>query len=135
VGSRLTFIDTSVIVAILSQEDDANDWSEAILDAEAPVTSPLVLLEAGMRLSSKLSLDPESVKRSVEIFLQQLRIEVCQIVENDGWTAIEAFQRYGKGRGHPAQLNLADCLSYACAKNRGVKLLYKGNDFSATDLA
>lgn len=134
-GSRLTFIDTSVIVAILSQEDDANDWSEAILDAEAPVTSPLVLLEAGMRLSSKLSLDPESVKRSVEIFLQQLRIEVCQIVENDGWTAIEAFQRYGKGRGHPAQLNLADCLSYACAKNRGVKLLYKGNDFSATDLA
>ncbi len=134
-GSRLTFIDTSVIVAILSQEEDADAWSETILDSEGSVTSPLVVLEATMRLSSKLSLDPESVKRSVEIFLQQLRIAVSPIDANDGWAAILAFQRYGKGRGHPAQLNLADCLSYACAKNRGIKLLYKGNDFAATDLA
>jgi ribonuclease VapC len=49
--------------------------------------------------------------------------------------AIDAFARYGKGRGHPAQLNIADCLSYACAKKLGVPLLYKGNDFARTDLA
>ncbi|UVC10219.1 type II toxin-antitoxin system VapC family toxin [Rhizobium sp. TH2] len=131
----MTFIDTSVIVAILSLEEDADYWSESILDSEGPVTSPLVVLEAAMRLSSKLSLDPERIKRSVESFLKQLRIEVSPIDANDGWTAIQAFQRYGKGRGHPAQLNLADCLSYACAKNRGITLLYKGNDFAATDLA
>jgi ribonuclease VapC len=131
----LIFIDTSVIVAILSQEDDADHWSETILDSAGPVTSPLVLLEAVMRLSSKLCLEPENVKRSVDSFLDYLKIEVSPIDIADGWIAIQAFQRYGKGRGHRAQLNLADCLSYACARNRGIKLLYKGNDFAATDLA
>ncbi|TGT30555.1 type II toxin-antitoxin system VapC family toxin, partial [Mesorhizobium sp. M4B.F.Ca.ET.169.01.1.1] len=53
----------------------------------------------------------------------------------DAKLAIQAFADYGKGRGHPAQLNLADCLSYASAKSRGMSLLYKGNDFSHTDLA
>ena len=48
---------------------------------------------------------------------------------------MDAFARYGKGRGHKAQLNLADCLSYACAKRLGAKLLYKGDDFAQTDLA
>lgn len=54
---------------------------------------------------------------------------------HDGRLAVQAFSDYGKGRGHPAQLNLADCLSYACAKNRKMPLLYKGNDFAHTDLA
>jgi len=48
--------------------------------------------------------------------------------------AVQAFADYGKGRGHPAQLNLADCLSYACAKAQGIPLLYKGKDFAHTDL-
>ena len=48
---------------------------------------------------------------------------------------MDAFARYGKGRGHSAQLNLADCLSYACAKRLGANLLYKGDDFAQTDLA
>jgi uncharacterized protein with PIN domain len=47
----------------------------------------------------------------------------------------EGFTDFGKGRGHPAKLNLADCFSYACAKAQGVALLYKGKDFSHTDLA
>jgi len=49
--------------------------------------------------------------------------------------AVKAFADCGKGRGHPAQLNLADCLSYGCAKAQGVPLLYKGDDFARTDLA
>jgi len=49
--------------------------------------------------------------------------------------AVKAFADYEKGRRHPAQLNLADCLSYACAKARGVPLLYKGGDFAHADLA
>jgi ribonuclease VapC len=46
--------------------------------------------------------------------------------------AVDCFQRYGKGR-HPARLNLGDCLSYACAKAHGAKLVYKGDDFAQTD--
>ena len=48
--------------------------------------------------------------------------------------AATAFERFGKGRGHPAQLNLGDCMTYAVAKTHGVPLLYKGNDFDNTDI-
>jgi ribonuclease VapC len=47
--------------------------------------------------------------------------------------AYEAFTQYGKGKGHPAQLNFGDLFSYAIAKTRGLPLLYKGNDFAQTD--
>ena len=63
------------------------------------------------------------------------RVGVVGITPADGDAALEAFARYGKGRGHPAQLNLADCFAYAVAKNQGVALLFKGDDFSRTDLA
>ena len=59
------------------------------------------------------------------------RAEKAKALIEDGVAAIEAFARFGKGRGDPAQLNLADCLSYACTKARGVPLLYKGNDSPA----
>jgi ribonuclease VapC len=48
--------------------------------------------------------------------------------------AFEAFRRYGKGQGHPAQLNILDCAAYALAKVRGEPLLFKGNDFEKTDI-
>lgn len=129
------FIDTSVIVAILSDEDDARRWSDEIERAATPFTSALVVLEAVMRLSTKLAVEPIEVAKIIETFLAEAEIAVMPIDANDGRVAVEAFQLYGKGRGHPAQLNLADCLSYACAKSRGLPLLYKGNDFAATDLA
>ena len=88
-----------------------------------------------MRLTTKLSLDPLEVERRIEHFLSEAGITIIPIEEADGRLAVQAFRDYGKGRGHPAQLNLADCLSYACARNRGLPLLYKGEDFARTDLA
>lgn len=128
------FIDTSVVVAILSDEDDAAEWSERIERAGIRITSPLVVLEAVMRLSTKLRVEPADAEEAIAAFLAEGGIEVVPIDPGDGWLAVRAFAAYGKGRGHPAQLNLADCLSYACAKNRGLPLLYKGNDFAHTDL-
>lgn len=127
------FIDTSVIVAILSGEEDAGLFARRIETAEARMTSALVILEAVMRLSSKLGVEPADAASSIEDFLREAEIEVVAIDHADGRTAAHAFADYGKGRGHPAQLNLADCLSYACARNRNVPLLYKGNDFARTD--
>lgn len=49
--------------------------------------------------------------------------------------AFDAFRRYGKGQGHPAQLNIIDCAAYALAKVRGEPLLFKGNDFEKTDIS
>lgn len=129
------FVDTSVIVAILSGEDDATQWSGRLEQASGKVTSALVVLEATMRLSTLLAIEPSTVGTTIEAFLCEAEIEIVPIGADEARLAIEAFSSYGKGRGHLAQLNLADCLSYACAKGRGLPLLYKGNDFSNTDLA
>lgn len=129
------FVDTSVVVAILSEEEDAREWSNRIGAAPRKITSALVVLEAAMRLSTMLAIEPVVVGAAIEAFLREAEIEIVPIDAGDAKLAIQAFSDYGKGRGHPAQLNLADCLSYACAKSYGSALLYKGNDFSHTDLA
>ncbi|MCJ9752613.1 type II toxin-antitoxin system VapC family toxin [Neorhizobium sp. BETTINA12A] len=129
------FVDTSVIVAIFSKEEDAQQWISKIEAAENLCTSALVVLEAAMRLSTKLDEDPLVIEQGLSDFFKETKIQIVPIEEADGELAIRAFRDYGEGRGHPAQLNLADCLSYACAKNRGLSLLYKGDDFARTDLA
>jgi ribonuclease VapC len=129
------FIDTSVIVAILSSEEDANELAERIDAAPLRVTSALVFLEATMRLSTKLSISPLVVEKRIQAFLAEADVGFAPMDERTAMLSVKAFADYGKGRGHPAQLNLADCLSYACAKAQGVPLLYKGKDFSHTDLA
>ncbi|MGV8856325.1 MAG: type II toxin-antitoxin system VapC family toxin [Devosia sp.] len=129
------FVDTSVVVAILSGEEDASQWADRLERAAVRVTSALVVLEAAMRLSTKLAVEPTEVEALIGDFLREATIEIVAIDAGDGRLAVQAFADYGKGRGHPAQLNLADCLSYACAKNRKMPLLYKGNDFVHTDLA
>lgn len=129
------FVDTSVVIAILSKEEDAEYWSERIESGTGRVTSALVVLEAAMRLSTKLRVEPLIAEVAIEAFLHETEIEIVPIEASDSKLAIKAFSEYGKGRGHPAQLNLADCLSYACAKRRGMPLIYKGDDFLHTDLA
>lgn len=129
------FIDTSVIVAIFSREPDASDFIKILENTPVKTTSALVILEASMRLSTKLSVDPSVAESDIAAFLENSEISVIPIDASMVKIAVKAFADYGKGRGHPAQLNLADCLSYACAKSGNVPLLYKGADFSRTDLA
>ncbi|MBW6422173.1 type II toxin-antitoxin system VapC family toxin [Rhizobium sp. XQZ8] len=129
------FIDTSAIVAILASEVDGPEFSRRMQEAETLVTSPLVVLEATMVLSTRRIADPLATERLILDFLADSNVAIIPIEEADGRIAVQAFRHFGKGRGHPAQLNLADCLSYACAKNRGLPLLYKGNDFAHTDFA
>lgn len=129
------FVDTSVVVAILSGEEDSRHWLGRIGEAPVRVTTALVVLEAVMRLSTRLTVEPMDAEESIAELFREARIEIVSIDADDGKRAVQAFADYGKGGGHPARLNLADCLSYACAKNRGLPLLYKGSDFARTDLA
>lgn len=132
-GPFLMFIDSSVIVAILSRESDATEFANKIEAAQCS-TSALVILEAAMRLSTKLGIDPVEVEHRIQALMDEARITLAPMDARTASLAIKAYADYGKGRGHPAQLNLADCLSYACAKAQSIPLLYKGKDFSHTDL-
>ena len=67
--------------------------------------------------------------------MSEAGIEVVPIAGEETRSALDACQRFGKGRGHPARLNLGDCFAYACATTRGVPLLFVGNDFVHTDVA
>ncbi|HEV2363447.1 MAG TPA: type II toxin-antitoxin system VapC family toxin [Caulobacteraceae bacterium] len=66
-------------------------------------------------------------------FLAAAEIETAAIGPAERDLALQAMERFGKGR-HPAQLNMGDCLAYACARARGLRLLFKGNDFARTDI-
>ncbi|MCZ0737530.1 type II toxin-antitoxin system VapC family toxin [Phreatobacter sp. AB_2022a] len=88
-----------------------------------------------MRLASLLQIDPREVEIDIQRLLTEANISVVAIDAGIARQAVAAFALYGKGRGHPAQLNLADCMSYACAKAYRAPLLFKGNDFSQTDIA
>jgi ribonuclease VapC len=129
----LIFIDTSALIAILADEDDAAVYGAAIDDDREPLTSPAVILEASLRLSTMLDLAPPVARQRIDSFLATTGVGVMPIDREAGNLAIDAFSRYGEGR-HPARLNFADCLSYACAKGAGARLLYKGNDFARTDM-
>ncbi|MDR2876192.1 MAG: type II toxin-antitoxin system VapC family toxin [Methylobacillus sp.] len=128
------FVDTSVIVAILSKEPDAAEFANRMEEAAQCHISALVILEATMRLSTKLNIAPVEVEKRIWALMDAAEIALVAMDAKTVSLAVQAFAEYGKGRGHPAQLNLADCFSYACAKSLGVPLLYKGKDFSCTDL-
>ena len=70
----------------------------------------------------------------VDRFLSRPTVRVVAFGLEHYRLAAAAFDRYGKGRGHPAQLNFGDCMAYAVAKARDVPLLYKGDDFAQTDV-
>lgn len=127
------FVDSSVIVAILRREPDAEPFARAIRQGRGLMTSPLAIFESVTRLSNLIPGSVEDARVLVEDFLDLARISVEPVDADVGQLALAAFERYGKGR-HPARLNFGDCFSYAMAKHHGVALLYKGDDFARTDL-
>jgi ribonuclease VapC len=128
------FVDTSALVAIILDEPEADGFLSRLEAEKHRCTSPLVVLETTMVLSSHLKLDILGIRAVVGRVLQGADIEVIPINARMGDLAVEAFDQYGKGR-HPARLNLGDCMSYAVAKAYRAPLLYKGDDFKQTDLA
>ena len=122
-------IDTSVVVAIIREESDHSRYLD-ILDRTRTLMSAVSYVETHMVIAGrKRDADPSQVEATVS----DLGIDVVDITADQTSTAIQAFFRYGKGR-HRAQLNFADCFTYALAKSRGLPLLFKGDDFSRTDI-
>ena len=128
------FIDTSAIIAILLGEPEAARLAGAIAKAGRRFTSPLVRLEACMVLSTRLDMPPLRAEKLFDEFLAEAEVAVIPVTDEIGASAVAAFEAFGKGRKHKAQLNLADCMSYACAKAHDAPILFVGRDFSRTDL-
>ena len=123
-------IDTSALVAILSDEAERHDFIRLIAAAPARMVSAATVLETGMVIESRRG---EHAGRELDLFLHRAGIEVVPVDADQVEIARAAFRRYGKGR-HRAGLNFGDCFSYALARARGERLLFKGEDFTRTDI-
>jgi len=124
-------IDTSALLAILQLEPEARRLLEAIRSETRRLISAATFVEASIVAEGKLG--AEGV-RDLDAVIARLRIEIAPLTADHALYARRAFRRFGKGR-HPAQLNLGDCFSYALSKASGEPLLFKGRDFSETDVA
>jgi ribonuclease VapC len=123
-------IDTSAIVAIALNEDDAADIERLIVDDPIRLISAATVLEATMVIETRLG---DAGGREFDLWLVKIGAEVVAVDAGQADAARRAWRRYGKGR-HAASLNYGDCFSYALAMTRGELLLFKGEDLAKTDV-
>jgi ribonuclease VapC len=123
-------VDSSALVAILLLEPEMHRLIAAIASSRIRWLPSSCFLEASMVLLARRG---EEGIRDLDLFVARSTIEVLSVTEAHARIARDAFRRYGKGR-HPAQLNFGGCMSYALAKETGEELLFKGTDFSLTDI-
>jgi ribonuclease VapC len=124
-------VDASAVLAVLLREDDRDVFASAFANAEHLFISVASVFECSMKVQRSSSPNQDE---KVDEFLRDSGFEILPIGLIELATARTAFGRYGKGMGHPAQLNFGDCFSYALATTRNLPLLFKGNDFSQTDI-
>lgn len=130
----MIFIDASVIVACLDEEKGFEAFIDALEVDPDRMTSPVALYEAVGSIARNCRAPLDVARTLVMGFVGQADAIVAEISQEDAHLALDPFARYGKGRGHPAQLNMGDCFAYAAATRHGAALLFKGGDFAATDI-
>jgi ribonuclease VapC len=123
-------LDTSALVAVLFGEPEADTLLAAIYNATTRRLSAANFVELSIVIAAQAS--PEMSDLCAE-FLRRAEVIIEPVTVEQAYLARQAFLEYGKGR-NPAKLNFGDCFAYALAKTTGEELLFKGNDFSLTDL-
>jgi ribonuclease VapC len=124
-------LDTSAIIAAVTNEPDGPRYQAAMSNAESLLISSLAVLETRIVLFARLGSDALDLFNEL---LEKAGIVVVPFDDDMAKIAFDAFRRFGKGLGHSAQLNIVDCAVYALAKSRSQPLLFKGGDFSKTDI-
>jgi len=123
-------IDTSALVAILDQEPEAERIARTLASTPERMLSAASLVEIGIVMQARHGDDGA---RDLDLLLAKLRVEIVAFTARQAEIACKAFRRYGSGR-HNANLNFGDCFAYALAKDQSAPLLFKGDDFSQTDV-
>ena len=124
-------VDSSALLAILLQEEDAERFAQAIEAVERPLVSSGNVIEAGIVMIVRQG---PAGRADLIALLDQGGFGIEPVTAEQADIALEAYRRYGKGRGHAAGLNYGDCFAYALAKATGEPLLFKGDDFAHTDI-
>jgi ribonuclease VapC len=124
-------IDTSALLAILKVEPEALTFIDCLRQPGARRISTATLLETRIVVERQLG---EAGQAELDLLLTRAGITAIPLEELHVHWALEGWRRYGKGR-HRAALNLGDCFSYGLAKALEAPLLFKGTDFTATDVA
>ena len=127
------FVDASALCAILLGEEDHAVLDLRIAQATDAVTSPIAVWETVRALVREQDVAAEDGLMDVERYLTVSEVRIMEVPAEAHRVALEALSRFGKGR-HPAALNMGDCFAYACARYCEGPLLFKGDDFSRTDI-
>ena len=124
-------VDTSALMAIVLREPEREAMLAALGAEERSLISAGTMIEVRMVCFRR---GGEVLVSEVEELIDSLGVETVPVGESEVSAASNALTQYGKGNGHPAQLNFGDLFSYALAKVLGIPLLFKGNDFAETDI-
>ena len=127
------FADASALIAIIAREPDALAFADCLQENQGRLCSAISVWETVAGLCRSYTFSVDSARQRVRLFLDALDLRFVAIGEAEFELAAEAYARFGRGR-HPAKLNMGDCYAYACAKAHGAKLLFKGEDFTKTDI-
>ena len=123
-------VDSSALLAVILNEPDEPRFAAALVDATALRISAATWLESSIVVDRHRD---RHVAARFDELIAALRIEILPVTADLAVLARHAHERFGRG-AHRARLNFGDCFSYALAKHRGEPLLFKGNDFSMTDI-
>src|SRR5690348_13546765 len=123
-------VDTSALIAILFKEPEAMAFAAALARADSIAIAAPTLVEATTVSEGRVG---PAMREALDDLLGVIQPEIVPFTAELARIAQEGWRRFGKGR-HPAGLNLGDCFAYALARQRGEALLFKGQDFSQTDI-
>jgi ribonuclease VapC len=124
-------VDTSAVIAILRDEDDANRYIDALAGAMS------VRMSAGTYLETAVVVDANRdpvLSGRLDDLVAETELRIDPVTEQHVQLARRAYRDFGKGSGHPAGLNFGDCFAYALSRATGQPLLFKGDDFGRTDV-
>ncbi len=124
-------LDTSALMALLLGEPETGDFVRVIAAAQRRAVSAATYLETSIVMFRRSG---PAAQEKLDRLLTDIAAEVFPFTREQAALAFAAFERYGKGSGHAAGLNFGDCFTYALAKLLGEPVLFKGADFSQTDL-
>lgn len=124
-------VDTSAVIAVLNAEDGWQDYDRSLRSATDVQMSAATYVELGIVVDRR---EDPAISRLLDRLMTQWSVKITELTPAQAAIARSAHRDFRRGTGHPAGLNLGDCFAYALAADTGQPLLFKGDDFSHTDI-